>query len=404
MSPSHKTSRAPRSLHIALALLRYFPHGGLQRIAYDTAEALLRRGHRVTLFVREWEGPMPASDAGQPTLNVEVLTVPGVSNHARAARFGRALQERLSRAGADVVLGFDRLPGLDLHFCADPCFRARLRRDRGALHRWTPRARTFLAMERGVFGPESETHILLMNGAEQAVIQSEYGTPSARFTALPPGYSATRRRDGRARELRAAVRAELGLGGAGGPGEKQEALEAGEEAFLLLALGSDFHRKGFDRAVAALPDLRAALPGRRVVLVVAGSGDPARLRRQAKELGVSDLLHCLGARDDVPALLQAADVLVHPCRSEPAGMVLLEALSAGTPVVVSACAGYAHHVSAAKAGVVLGEPFQPAELTHALHELGAAPLEPIRQRALAYMETRDPDAMVDAVIREVERA
>ena len=57
---------------------------------------------------------------------------------------------------------------------------------------------------------------------------------------------------------------------------------------------------------------------------------------------------------------------MHPARSEAAGIVLLEALVAGLPVVVSAVCGYAHHIDAASAGLVLPEPFRQNSLHNAM--------------------------------------
>jgi glycosyltransferase involved in cell wall biosynthesis len=63
------------------------------------------------------------------------------------------------------------------------------------------------------------------------------------------------------------------------------------------------------------------------------------LMRQAVRLGVADHVHVLGWRPDVPQLLKRADVLVLPSRYEGMPNVLLEALSAGVPVVATRAEG-----------------------------------------------------------------
>ena len=387
--PPPSSPAAP--VRIAIALLRYFPHGGLQRIAVEVALELQRRGHHVRIFTQDWKGPRPAPHpGGDGTLNVELLDVKGLSNHARAADFGGALARTLKDAPADVVLGFDRLPGLDVYFAGDPCYSARIRRDRHWLQRFTPRARTFLKLERSVFGADSRARVLLMDGREQAIIQAEYGTQGERFRVLPPGFSATRRQGPDAHEQRARIRSELGA----------------EDAFLALALGSDFHRKGFDRAVRGLlaASQHAAAqrpPQPKPVLAIAGSGDDRRLKELTTKLGLGEQMRWLGARDDVPALLQGADLLVHPCRSEPAGMVLLEALSAGIPVLVAGAAGYASHVAASGAGAVLPEPFDQPALDHAWIRIMSEPGPGLQEQALRYTAALDPLGMVAAVADEV---
>ncbi len=383
-------TEAPHPRRVALALLRYFPHGGLQRIAWDVADLLHQRGHHVTLYTQDWQGPQPTTQDGtSPTWEVRTLPASGSTNHARAADFARRLKDCTGPGSSDVTLGFDRLPGLDLYFAGDPCYSARIRRDRPRWHRWLPRSRTFLGLEHGVFGPDEATRILLMNGAEQRVIHGEYGTPESRFRVLPPGYSPSRRRGDLWREQRRSIRAELG---------------AEDSDVLGLALGSDFHRKGFDRAIRALHHALQADSTRRFLLAVVGAGPTKKLRTLARELGVGAHVRWLGPRDDVPALLQGADLLLHPCRSEPAGMVLLEALSAGTPVIVSACAGYACHVADSGAGAVLPEPFQQADLNRALVDLGQGPRDHLCAQALAFTSQMDPQGMIRAVAEEVEGA
>jgi UDP-glucose:(heptosyl)LPS alpha-1,3-glucosyltransferase len=373
---------------VAIAILRYFPHGGLQRIALDVAVELERRGHHVRVFTQEWKGPRPDSqpDTGG-SLRVETLRTKGFGNHGRAADFGRQLASRLREEPADVVLGFDRLPGLDLYFAGDPCYSARIRRDRSPLHRFMPRSCGFLALERAVFGTGQRPRVLLMDGREQAIIQREYGTEDERFRVLPPGFSATRSRGSDADELRARIREELRVG----------------DDFLGLALGSDFRRKGFDRALRALKAVNNSGPGK-AVLAIAGSGGQRSMKNLAAGLGVSNSVRWLGARDDVPALLQGADLLVHPCRSEPAGMVLLEALSAGTPVLVTGAAGYAPYVQDSGAGEVLSEPFQQEALASAWIRIMSTPRAALQDSALGYAKGLVPGAMTAAVAEEVEGA
>jgi glycosyltransferase involved in cell wall biosynthesis len=112
----------------------------------------------------------------------------------------------------------------------------------------------------------------------------------------------------------------------------------------LLAVGRLVERKGIDDAVRAL----AALPG--ATLTVAGGPaadaldlDPEaqRLRSIADELGCADRLELLGAvgRDRMPQLLAAADVVVATPWYEPFGIVPLEAMAVGRPVVGTAVGG-----------------------------------------------------------------
>jgi glycosyltransferase involved in cell wall biosynthesis len=103
---------------------------------------------------------------------------------------------------------------------------------------------------------------------------------------------------------------------------------------LALALGRLHINKGFDVLLAAL----ARTP--RLYLWLAGEGElRATLERQAAALGIAERVRFLGWRDDIPALLAAADFLVCPSRHEPLGNVVIEAWAAGLPVIATASEG-----------------------------------------------------------------
>jgi glycosyltransferase involved in cell wall biosynthesis len=103
---------------------------------------------------------------------------------------------------------------------------------------------------------------------------------------------------------------------------------------LLICVGELTTRKNAALLVAALPELLRRHPRTHVLLV--GEGDQREpLRTRARAAGVEDHVHLLGFRDDVPDLLAAADVLVHPARVEGFGFAVAEGMAAGLPVVAS---------------------------------------------------------------------
>jgi UDP-glucose:(heptosyl)LPS alpha-1,3-glucosyltransferase len=64
--------------------------------------------------------------------------------------------------------------------------------------------------------------------------------------------------------------------------------------------------------------------------------------------------------------MAAADLLVHPARTEAAGIVLLEAIINGLPVVATEICGFSSHIREAEAGIVIPEPFAIQALIDAL--------------------------------------
>ncbi len=351
-------------MKIAFAIFRYFPYGGLQRDMLRIAVELRRRGHDVVIYCGAWEGPV----APEGVRSV-VLRPHGWSNHARAWDFIRLLQEELRRQPADGLVAFNRMPGADVYFAADNCFAAAAWRKVGILSRWLPRYRSFCKLERSVFGQDASTVIMYLTPHQLPDFTGIYHTPLERLRLLPPGIAPDRRRPPDAEARRAAKRRELGIDDGGA---------------LLLEVGSGFFTKGVDRAVAAV----GALPGqlrRRVRLAVTGRGRQDAMRQLAERLGIGGQVSWLGGRDDVPDLLLAADLLIHPARNEATGTVLIEALAAGLPVLTTANCGFADFV-AASGGEVVPEPFRQEQLDRSLAAILGTEgrLAELKQAATAY--------------------
>lgn len=363
-------------MKLAFVLYRYFPFGGLQRNMLAIAREAQQRGHRIVVYCTDWEGERDET--------LEVIEIPrrGWSNAARMTHFARDLSRLLAGENFDLVVGFNKWPGLDVYYAADSCFAYKAYRERGFWYRLAPRSRAYLAFEEAVFGPMSETHILEVSRAERQRFIDFYDTPAARFHTLPPGISRNRAAPENWRAVRMAKRAELGIA---------------EDRKVLLALGSGFRTKGLDRSIAALPGL-AAFDTR---LLVVGDDNATAFAKQAEQLGVRDKVVFLGGRADVPEILQAADVLLHPAYKENTGNALLEAMIAGVPVITTEVCGYAHYVRDAGMGEVLKEPFSREAYVRAIGDALAEDATHWHRRGALFAGTSDiyhrPRVAVDVI-------
>ncbi len=103
---------------------------------------------------------------------------------------------------------------------------------------------------------------------------------------------------------------------------------------LLVAIGRLDEQKGFDILLDAFVRFVGSRPA--AVLAIAGSGGlDQQLRHQAHRLGIDARVRFLGTRSDVADLFAAADAFVVPSRWEGLPLVVLEAMTAGVPVVAS---------------------------------------------------------------------
>ena len=332
------------------------------------ARAALARGHQVTVFTMEWQGPK------EPGLEVVFVPKRGFSNHQRAKFFSAWVERRLAETQFDACLGFNRQAGLDFYFAADPCLAVQL-----TGKWWTalqPRYRSYLNLEAAVFGVDATTRILLLDPKQQALIELHYHTPEARFSVIPPGI------------------------------ERPVAREhVANDRCVLLSVGFDQRRKGLDRSLLAIAALPQTMRQRVQLWVVGQVGIPG-FKKQVAKLGIGDCVQFLENRDDVYDLMQQADLLLHPAYQETAGMVLVEALANGLPVLVTDNCGYAFHVAAANAGRVIpgGAQFTQALYNTALQEsLTSLEHSHWQVNARAYAEQQNLFTMPDIIIDRLEQ-
>ncbi len=331
-------------MQLAFVLYKYFPFGGLQRDFMRIALECQARGHAIRVYTPIWEGEVPDG------FEVVVVPVKALFNHHRNEKLTAWIAADLAKRPVDRVIGFNKMPNLDVYYAADGCFEDKAQTLRNSLYRRWGRYKHFADYERAVFAPESKTEILMISEVQQPLFVKHYGTQPERFHLLPPGITQDRRAPANAAEIRAEFRAEFKLG---------------EGDLLLVQIGSGFKTKGLDRSLKALASLPRELK-QRTRLIAIGQDDPTPFLLQVKALGLSDQVQILKGRSDIPRFLLGADLLIHPAYNENTGTVLLEALVAGLPVLVSAVCGYAHYIAEADCGRVLAEPFAQAELNQQL--------------------------------------
>jgi UDP-glucose:(heptosyl)LPS alpha-1,3-glucosyltransferase len=370
-------------LKIALSLFKYFPYGGLQRDFLRIAKECIRRGHEVHVYTMSWEGER------DPEIPVTLIPVKGFQNHTRCKQFAKKFLAHAKNY--DLILGFNKMPGLDFYYAADTCYQAKAREQHGAWYRLLPRYRHLVNFENAVFSEKNHTNILLISKLQQPIFQKFYQTSNQRFHLLPPGISRDRIAPDNADLIRKKMRAEWNIS---------------ENDFLLLMVGSGFKTKGLDRALHAI----AALPEnlkQRTKLFVIGKDHSENFITLAKKLKITEQITFLGGRDDVPNFLLAADLLLHPAYNENTGTVILEALVSGLPVIATDICGYADYILQADAGVVLKSPFEQSIFNETLANTLNSSTNDWRNNALTFSKSADifsmPERAVDILCHSEQK-
>lgn len=168
--------------------------------------------------------------------------------------------------------------------------------------------------------------------------------------------------------------------------ERQTALSEGlrrqhcpNDGPLLLFIGRVVEEKGIEDLLRATAILKTTRPGIRTLIVGEGQDRPAMQRlADALDLGPSALFTGWVASNEIAAYLHAADVLVAPSRRAPNGWVeaqgltVLEAMSAGTPVIASRTGGIVDSVEHQETGLLVDER-APDQLAIAIEQLMSSP-------------------------------
>jgi UDP-glucose:(heptosyl)LPS alpha-1,3-glucosyltransferase len=367
-------------MKLAFCLFKYFRFGGLQLDFFRIAKECVARGHQVTVFTMRWDAPLEAD------LNIHIIPVKSVQNHTRANEFFKKIEPQLKQY--DVVIGFNKMPCLDLYFASDPCYQAKARRKHGLWYRLTSRYRHFIAQEKAVFRSSSKTKILLLSPKQQEEFISFYKTPLSRMQLLPPGIMENHSTPEEILEIRKRIRKEFNIL---------------ENEFLVLFVGSGFKTKGLDRALLAYSALPFDLKNKTYLFII-GQDRITQFKQRAKKLNIDTHVKFLGGRYDVPHFLFSADALIHPAYYENTGSILLEALSAGLPVLTTDVCGYAGYISKAKAGIVLSSPFQQSVCNQALADILLCTEKRVewRTQAAHFIKQANFQGLVEQAVKAIE--
>jgi len=183
-------------------------------------------------------------------------------------------------------------------------------------------------------------------------------------------------------DARARLRAELGL--------SESTLLVGSVCRLIPVKRIDDGLRGFAHIVGDFPAVH---------YVIAGTGPQApALRRLAHKLGIAEHVHFLGWRDDPSPVFAALDVLLAPSLREGFGLIFLEAMALGVPIVATRVSAIPEVVADGETGWLV-PPRDPAAIAAALRQ---ALSDPKRRRAFGQAGRRRLETRF-TVQRMVER-
>ncbi|MBP9721978.1 MAG: glycosyltransferase family 4 protein [Gammaproteobacteria bacterium] len=389
-------------MKIAFCLFRYFPYGGLQRDFLRLAKLFVSKGHQLTVYTMKWEEKWERSKIDNIKINIIKLPIYSLTNHDRAIRFSKVLQRIFKAEAYDLIIGFNKMPGLDYYYCADSCYVTKVDAQKARhiklFYSLTSRYKKFKFLEESVFDPQNNTKILFLSRQEQINYQNYYGTQSERCFLLPPNIDKARFQLAdltditEKSKLKQDLIQEVGLD------------NISQNNKWLLMVGSGFKTKGVARSIRLvkhLVDLNL-----KVNLIIIGQDNPSDFIKLATELNINNFINFLPGRDDIANFMNAADLLVHPAYRENTGTVILESIIMGLPVVASGTCGYAEYINQSGCGKVIDEPFVQESFNQNVYQLlndNNQLLSGMRKNGLEFRETAEIYHADDKILEIIDQ-
>ena len=328
------------------------PNDGQGRLNYEIIREACQHGHQVTvvssLLAPELQHNSQVNWISIPVKGLPTQLVREVVFSSRSADWLRQHRREfdlviangaVTSAAADVNM----VSFVHRAWLSSPFHVSRVRRDAYGLYQWLY---TFLNThwERTAFRQAK-----VVVGVSQRVKRElvETGIPPKRIRVIPCGVNLQEFSPG------SANRRLWGL-----PEDVPLALFAGDIRLNRKNLDTVLH------ALVDVPDLH---------LAVAGQTEGSLYPDIAAQLGLSQRVHFLGLQRGISELLRSVDVFVFPSRYEPFGLVVLEAMAAGLPVITATTTGAAEVVTP-DSGIVLSDSEDTQALAQALLRLTRDPV------------------------------
>jgi D-inositol-3-phosphate glycosyltransferase len=376
------------SVHTSpLARLGQQKTGGMNVYVRDFTRELARRGIQVDIFTRK-------VDPGEPSISYDlgcgcrVVAVPAgpltpvpndnIVNYLDEFAAGVINFARTYGVRYDLIHSHYWLSGLvagRLQQAWGPTPIVHMYHTLGHMKNQIAQSETELSAQVRLLGEAQVAHIadrlIAATPSEESQLLKWYGADPTKISVLSPGVDVARF------EPLPQCRAKQQLGI---PGNRR----------LVLFVGRIEPLKGVDTLLSAAALLKEQHPAalKNVQVAIVG-GDPSapdaemsRLLELHRELDLGGLVEFLGAREQaqLPNYYAAADAVVMPSHYESFGMVALEAMAMGTPVIASRVGGLAHLVRDNATGFLIS-PRSPQQLADRLQLLLTN--EPLRQQLAA---------------------
>lgn len=321
-----------QSKRIAVVVPRYGLLGGGEKLVYELTERIAA-DHRwqVHVFANRWQ-------SGSESIqfhHVPILPFPRFMTPLSFALFAR---KKINRVGVDLIHTHERI--LDAHIYSvhgipHPIWVKQIRRKRVmSLFDYT-----LAAIERRLIASPNCRHLLAVSSITANKLNLAFNGIADRISVVSPGIDVNPFLRWDRHDCRMALRQQYGWDA---------------DDIVLLFVGMNFEIKGLDLILSAMRMVNLSNTPATIRLLVVGKGNIKKFRQMADSMDIQDQVVFTGpVQSDIERLYLGSDIFILLSQFDTFGLVVLEAMAAGLPVIISQNVGARDVVQNGRNGFVV---------------------------------------------------
>ena len=331
-------------MKIAVVIPKYGLVGGAETFVFEVCERLaVRENFEIHVFANKWR-------SGQGSITFHKVPVIRFPRYLGPVSFAYFANKLIRRQGFDLIHSHERIFEMNIftfHGIPHTTWVKKIRRRPLTLF-----DRSTAWVEQKGFGNKNLQMVMPVSSLVQQELLKQYDFLKNKILINPPGVNLERFSVLDPRKCRQDMLFRYGWS---------------QKDIVVLFVSMNFELKGLDlvlRGMAAVSGLENK--DSNLKLLVVGKGDDKRFKRLTREMGISDQVIFVGVTREVEKYYMAADIFAMPSRFDTFGLVVLEAMAAGLPVIISKSVGARDIVKEGHNGFVLSEVPSVSEIATSL--------------------------------------
>jgi len=298
---------------IAVVVPKYGLVGGGERFASEITERLARNeNYEIHVFANRWI-------VHSNRIKFHKVPIIRFPRFVGPLVFAWFVQWKISRMNFDLVHTHHWIFHADIFSAHGVPHAGWIRNVRKSIPSLYDRA--VIAIERKLMKDGGSSCFLPVSSIAMEAFRREYVTLPGQWQIVHPGVDVARFSSPDREACRTDIRTRYGIGA---------------DDLLILFVGMNFEVKGLDTIITAVAKARAVRPKENIRLLVVGRGNESKYRKMAQSLGILEAVIFAGTQvEGLERYYRAADIFIMLSKFDTFGMVVLEAMAAGLPVIIS---------------------------------------------------------------------